>query len=283
MSKRTPAAPRGTKITAKRDPRYPSTYWILRGGKRVGSVYFLSDYGEPKWYTDIGGELLGRNMTKADAMYDLRQLTPENWEALSAEYQRSERGRAKMLADDPNHPAHEFEHTIYPGLLVYIDTASQRHPNPPTGPHTIPRATNSPARHEWVLLGAAVEVLEGGKVVDLRGYLLVIDPARELVLVKPSGRKGAAKPSKAAARAWRKRTLEKAQRGTIEAAQPERGPWRKAARVEAIHYTGNLQGEHDDYRHVFTKPFPLLQRGPDGFRIVRSGSGYTVSERGIIG
>tara|TARA_R110002110_G_scaffold107768_2_gene269511 strand:- start:49 stop:780 length:732 start_codon:yes stop_codon:yes gene_type:complete len=145
-----------------------------------------------------------------------------------------------------------------------------------------PRASN-PDEQQWVLLGAAVETFEGSQATDLNRYLLVTDKSGDLQLVKVSGRGSGPKPSKKAARAWRARTLKKAARETTPATRPTRGPWRKVGAVEAIHYTGNLQGTIDDYRHIFSAPFPVLQVGPDGYRILRSGSTYSVTDRGIVG
>ena len=137
--------------------------------------------------------------------------------------------------------------------------------------------------HEWVLLGTCVAVQDAEKSVDLSGYVLVVDASGDLQLVIPTKRKLRKRASKAAKAEWRRRTLLDAKKKTFSAVQPSNGPWKRVATIRAIDYTGTLQGKTADYRHDFKNRYPVLYSGPEGFKIARNGSKYTVSQRGIIG
>jgi len=145
------------------------------------------------------------------------------------------------------------------------------------------RKTNPDGLSEWVMLGSCVAVHDADKSVDLSGYVLVVDAFGNLQLVIPTNRKLRKRASKAAKAEWTRRTLLDAKNRTLSAAQPSSGPWRRVATIRAIDYTGTLQGTTADYRHKFKNRYPVLYSGPEGFKIARNGSKYTVSERGIIG
>jgi len=145
------------------------------------------------------------------------------------------------------------------------------------------RKTNPAGLSEWVLLGSCVAVQDAEKSVDLSGYVLVVDASGDLQLVIPTKRKLRKRASKAAKAEWRRRTLLDAKKKTFGAVQPSNGPWKRFATIRAIDYTGTLQGKTADYRHDFKNRYPVLYSGPEGFKIARNGSKYTVSERGIIG
>ena len=142
---------------------------------------------------------------------------------------------------------------------------------------------------QWVEVGRRVdfeiEVRGKRRVIQVPDTWRLVAEGTDIVLVEVVAKTNP-RASKASRKDWEDWTLGSSVDEMTEAKKPLHGPWKNRGKITRVWYDGRLAEQIDGPArrvHKFVSPFPVLQTGKNGPRVVRGASNYRHSTRGILG
>ena len=143
------------------------------------------------------------------------------------------------------------------------------------------------SRPEWVEVGRRIdfEIEARGRrrVVEVPDSWRLVSDGRDIFLVEVIRKNPISRATKSA---WRDWTLGSPVDEVTTGKRPIHGPWKRRGKITRVWYDGRLQEQAEGPSrrvHKFENPYPVLQSGKNGPRILRGASEYRWTDRGIVG
>jgi len=158
-----------------------------------------------------------------------------------------------------------------------------------------PNPKKNPRKPQWVEIGRRVDMVivmkDKTRTIEMVDqWRLATEPGMlTIFFVKCGSPTRRNQASKKASEGWSRWTWGSDVDEVRSATRPEQGPWKTIGRIKQVYYDGRLGAEAEGSArrvHKFKKPYPLLQSGPEGFKVSRGTSKpsrYKVTDRGIVG